>query len=49
LPLVVLAAVAPAAPTELNVTESGAGSLSLEWTPPIETGGSVLTGYYIYY
>jgi titin len=47
--LVVLAAVAPGAPTELNVTESGEGTLNLEWTPPEETGGSVLTGYYLYY
>ena len=48
-PLAVLAAVVPVAPTELNVTGSGQGSLDLEWTPPQETGGSVLTGYFLYY
>ena len=48
-PLAVLAAVVPDAPRHLNVTASGSGSVSLEWTAPEEVGGSVLLGYYIYY
>lgn len=39
----------PDPPLDLNVTDSGSGSISLEWTAPEEVGGSVLTGFYVYY
>lgn len=48
-PLAILAAVVPSAPLNLNVTGSGSGSISLEWTAPEKVGGSVLLGYYAYY
>ena len=48
-PLAILAAVVPSAPLNLNVTGSGSGSVSLEWTAPEKVGGSVLLGYYAYY
>ena len=47
--LAILASVVPDPPLDLNVTDSGSGSISLEWTAPEEVGGSVLTGFYVYY
>ena len=47
--LLVPATVPPSAPRDLAVVGSGAGSLSLSWLAPAESGGTVLTGYYFYY
>jgi hypothetical protein len=33
----------------LNVTQSGLGSISLSWKPPLENRGGVLQGFYVYY
>ena len=41
------AAVAPDAPTGLTATASGADTINLSWTAPVDNGGSVITGYKI--
>ena len=41
------AAVAPNAPTGLTATASGADTINLSWTAPVDNGGSVITGYKI--
>jgi hypothetical protein len=48
-PLTIVASVPPSEPINLNVTGSGAGSISLQWKPPLENRGGVLKGYYVYY
>ena len=48
-PLVVLAAIVPTAPYNLTVVSTDTGSVLLEWNPPLDTRGSVLTGFYVYY
>lgn len=47
--LLVPATVPPSAPLNLIVTASDAGSISLEWSAPQETGGVAISGYYFYY
>lgn len=47
--LIVPATVRPQPPTDLRVTGSNSGSVSLEWKAPTEVGGTLLTGYYAYY
>ena len=42
-----LAAIAPNAPTGLTATASGADTINLSWTAPVDNGGSVITGYKI--
>lgn len=47
--LVVLAAIVPTAPYNLTVVSTDTASILLEWNPPEDTRGSVLTGFYVYY
>ena len=44
---IVVAAVAPDAPTSLTATASGSTTINLSWTAPASTGGSAITGYKI--
>lgn len=36
-------------PLSFGHTTSEAGSITLEWLPPVYDGGAKITGYYIYY
>jgi hypothetical protein len=47
--LLVLAALVPLPPRDLNVTGSGEGTVSLEWRAPVDMRGSHLLNYKIYY
>jgi len=47
--LAVPATVPPSAPFNLTVLGSGSGSVTLEWSPPLETGGAAILGYRFYY
>lgn len=44
-----LAAVAPSTPLNFAFVTSGTGTIDLRWDPPMYDGGSVLTGYFVYY
>lgn len=44
-----LAAAVPSTPINFTITSSASGVINLEWVAPLYDGGSVLTGYYVYY
>ena len=46
---IIHASVPPSAPINLNVTGSDEGSVSLEWEPPLDDGGSLIVNYKVYY
>ena len=38
----------PSIPFEFTHTTSDAGSITLQWLPPVHEGGAMITGYHIY-
>ena len=38
---------APGTPTDIAVTQTGAGEITISWTPPVNTGGLPITSYIV--